>query len=330
MIKGTKVIKHHRSTLHLRSRCGHRSGHVRHVFSKQVAAVLVHLHHSSTSEQAGLLLWKLLYPNDKKTKTKRADALKAEVLEISAKHLASVDHAVATPAAGLLALFCQDSETERDTILGCKPSVMSSIQKSIMSASVSLIAAACKLLCGLSASPDSQPRVLRAVKDWDLRPLLDACVIRQYVGTHGSRGAGIDAMQALSYLVATTGADGEPCTPQDAAAAETVQRAILAAGGLPTLLSVARSNGPPLSAGYCACAILHMFKTIGPEMPVPFALQNGVVAMVRILSNPYVCLEHRAAAAGNLWHFMVPNERLTQPASQKSSAIRPDTNAMAV
>lgn len=288
------------------------------------------IYHSGTSAQAGLLLWKLLYPKDKKTRAKRADALKAEVLEISAKHLASVDHAVATPAAGLLALFCQDSETERDSILCCKPSVLHSIQKSIMSPSVSLVAAACKLLCGLSASPDSKPRVLRSVKDWDLRPLLDACVICKYVGAHGSRGAGIDAMQALSCLVATSGSDGEPCTSQDVAAAETVQRAIVTAGGLPTLLSVARSNGPPLSAGYCACAILHMFKTIGPEMSVPFALHNGVVAMVRILLNPYVSLEHRAAAAGNLWHFMVPNERLAQTGSQKSSGLRLDTNAVAV
>lgn len=294
------------------------------------ASELMQHEYCGAASQAGLLLWKLLYPTDKKTKAKRADALKAEVLEISAKHLASADHAVATPAAGLLALFCQDAETERDTILGCKPSVMASLQKAIVSASVCLTAAACRLLCGLSAAPDSKPRVLKAVKDWDLRPVLDACVIRQYVGTHGSRGAGIDAIQALSHLVATTAADGQPSTPQDAAAAELVQRAILAAGGLPTLLSVASSNGPPLSAGYCACAILHIFKTLGPEISDSFAAHRGVTAMVRILSNPYVSLEHRASAAGNLWHFMVPNERLAHAGTKKSPALRLDANTVAV
>lgn len=256
----------------------------------------------------------MLYPNDKKTKAKRAEALKAEALETSAKHLASSDHAIATPAAGLLVLFSQDSEVERETILTCKPPVMASLQRAIASTSVSLTATACKLLSSLSASPDSKPRVLRAVKDWDLRPLLDACVIRRYVGTHGARWAGIDAMQALSHLVDECGTDTQPCTLQDAAAAETVQRAIMAAAGLPTLVSVASSNGPPLSAGYCACTILHMFKTIGPEISAIFAQQGGVSAMVRILSNPYVSLEHRAAAAGNLWHFMVPHNRNCQEA----------------
>ena len=283
-----------------------------------------HKHDRSFVQQAGLLLWKLLYPNEKKTKAKRAEALKAEVLEISTKHLASADHSVATPAAGLLALFSQDVEADRDTILSCKPSVLASTHKALMSPSVSLVAAACKLLCGLSCAPDSRPRVLRSVKEWDLRPLLDACVIQRCVGTHGSRGAGIDAMHALSCLVAVSGTDSEPCSHQDAAAAEAVQRAILASCGLQTLLSVGCSNGPPLSAGYCACTVLHMFKTIGPEMSVPFAAQNGVTAMVRILSNPYVSLEHRAAAAGNLWHFMVPNERLVQGSAGRTGQLRQD------
>eukprot|EP00892_Ulva_mutabilis_P010258 jgi/Ulvmu1/7604/UM038_0029.1 len=282
-----------------------------------------------TREQAGLLLWKLLYPSDKKTKAKRGEALKAEVLEISAKHLASADQVVATPAAGLLALFCQDAETERETILGCKPAVMTSTHKALMSPSVSLVAASCKLLCGLSCAPDSRPRVLRAVKDWDLRPLIDACVIRKFVGTHGSRGAGIDAMHALSCLVAASGTEAEPCTPQDADAAEAVQRSLLACGGLPALLSVARNNGPPLSAAYCACTVLHMFKTIGPEMSARFAEHGGVFVMVRILSNPYVSLEHRAAAAGNLWHFMVPNNRLASRRHGQSSPPQPDGNILA-
>jgi hypothetical protein len=124
------------------------------------------------------LLWKLLWPNDKKTKAKRADALKAEVLDVAVKSFAHVEHPVAAPGAGLLTIFCQESEVERDTALSARPAVLASVYKALSSPSVCLVAEAARVLRILSSAPDSRPRVLRGTKDWDLKPLLSACSLK--------------------------------------------------------------------------------------------------------------------------------------------------------
>jgi hypothetical protein len=144
--------------------------------------------------------------------------------------------------------------------------------------------------------------------------------MQKYVGTHGARGAGLDCMLALAALTATSGPEAEGCTPQELAMSAALQRSLLACGGLEAVLSIARSNGPPASAGAAACIVLEMFRTLGPDLCGPFAAAGGIQAMVRILQNTYVRLPQHAAAAGNLWYFLVPDQRLTEGASGKGPA----------
>jgi hypothetical protein len=125
-----------------------------------------------------LLLWKLLFPNDKKTKAKRAEALKADALVVAVKMFGNVEHCeVATPAAGLISIFCVE-ETERETAMTSRPSVLASICKALSSPSVALITEAARLLRILSVAPDTRGRVLKAVKDWDLKILLSGCTLK--------------------------------------------------------------------------------------------------------------------------------------------------------
>jgi hypothetical protein len=118
-------------------------------------------------------------------------------------------------------------------------------------------------------------------------------------------------MNVMAALVSTTSPEGvEPYTAQEVAASAAFQRAILAADGLEVILGVARSNGPPASAGFAATILYEMFRTIGPDLCSAFSAAGGVPAMVRILQNTYVSLPQHAAAAGCLWYFMVPDQRL--------------------
>ena len=118
-------------------------------------------------------------------------------------------------------------------------------------------------------------------------------------------------MNVLAALAATSSPEGEePYSSQEVATSAAFQRALLAADGLEIILGVARSNGPPASAGFAATILHELFRTIGPDLCAPFAATGGVPAMVRILQNVYVTLPQHAAAAGSLWYFLVPDQRL--------------------
>jgi hypothetical protein len=130
--------------------------------------------------QAGLLLWKLLWPTDKKTKAKRTEAVKADLLDTAAKNLASAT-AVATPAAGLLALIAQ---TDFEGVLAAKPAVLPSLFKALATPSASLQAAASSLLRTLATVPEARGRVLRACKDVDWCPLLAVTSLQVWCTTH--------------------------------------------------------------------------------------------------------------------------------------------------
>ena len=135
--------------------------------------------------------------------------------------------------------------------------------------------------------------------------------MQSFIGTHGARIAGIDCMNVLASLAATSCPEGEePYTAQEVATSAAFQRALLAVDGLEVILGVARCNGPPASAGFAASILHEMFRTIGPDLCTPFAAAGGVPAMVRILQNTYVSLPQHAAAAGSLWYFLVPDQRL--------------------
>ena len=120
--------------------------------------------------QAGLLLWQLLWPSDKKSQPKRAEALKSEVLEVSAKLLAQPTDKRAVPAAGLLALFANVSEVERESVLSARPSVLASVQRALAAPSPALVAVAASLLNTLACAPDARARVLKSLRDADWRP----------------------------------------------------------------------------------------------------------------------------------------------------------------
>lgn len=127
--------------------------------------------------QAGLLLLQLLWSSDKKTQAKRAEVLKAEVLEVSARILAQPADKRAVPAAALLALFAASSEAERESILSARPSVLGSTQRLLCAPSPTLVATTCSLLRALATAGDSRPRLLKAFKEADWRPLLAACAM---------------------------------------------------------------------------------------------------------------------------------------------------------
>lgn len=118
-------------------------------------------------------------------------------------------------------------------------------------------------------------------------------------------------MNVLAALASTSSPEGEePYTAQEVATSAAFQRSLLATDGLEVILGVARCNGPPASAGFAATILHEMFRNIGPELCGPFAASGGVPAMVRILQNTYVSLPQHAAAAGSLWYFLVPDQRL--------------------
>lgn len=119
-----------------------------------------------------------MFPSDKKTKAKRVDALKADVLAVAVKMFGNVEHPVATPAAGIISIFCQETETERETALTSRPSVLASIYKALSCPSVALITEAARLLRILSVAPDCRARVLKAAKEWDFKILLSACTLK--------------------------------------------------------------------------------------------------------------------------------------------------------
>lgn len=135
--------------------------------------------------------------------------------------------------------------------------------------------------------------------------------LQKFVGTHGARIAGMDCMNVLAALSATSSPEGEePYTAAEVATSAAFQKALLATDGLEVILGVARSNGPPASAGFAATIVHEMFRNIGPDLCGPFATAGGIPAMVRILQNTYVTLPKHAAAAGCLWYFLVPDQRL--------------------
>ena len=126
--------------------------------------------------QAGLLLWQLLWPSDKKTLAKRDEAIKADLLDTSARCLASSSNlAAATPAAGLLALV---AESDCEAVLSAKPSVLPNLVKALAAPSPSLQAAASSLLRALATTPEARGRVLRACRDVDWRPVLAVSLLQ--------------------------------------------------------------------------------------------------------------------------------------------------------
>lgn len=116
----------------------------------------------------------MLWPTDKKTRAKRDEGIKAELIEAAVKNASLLEDPVAGPAAGLLALYC-DTDAERDAMLAARPSIVLTIQKGLSSRTTSLVAALCQLLKVMAKSPDTRTKLLRAYKDWDWKPLLQAC-----------------------------------------------------------------------------------------------------------------------------------------------------------
>jgi hypothetical protein len=136
-----------------------------------------------------------------------------------------------------------------------------------------------------------------------------ARVPQEAVGTLGGREAGVDCVQAIAALVATPPSDSDFSSPQDGALVEALQRSLISAGGLEHLVRIAGSKGPPAKAGNAASAMLSMWQSLGSGIRISFEGLGGIAAMVRVMTNPYVDLHHRAAAAGNLWYYMVPESQ---------------------
>lgn len=145
------------------------------------------------------------------------------------------------------------------------------------------------------------------------------CVQRE-VGPLGSRLASIESAQAFEALLQLPG-PGEDASER--VLVEAAHAAFVTAGGVETMLRVAGNNGPPASAGAAAACVMSAFRSHGAAAHGAFAAAHGPAAMVRVMRNPYVSLPHRAAAAGVLWHYIVPDQPGTgrgKGASSKKAA----------
>ena len=145
--------------------------------------------------------------------------------------------------------------------------------------------------------------------------------MQREVAPLGGRLASIESSQAFEALLQL------PAPGEDAAErplVEAAHAAFVAANGVATMLRVAGSNGPPSSAGSAAACVMSAFRSHGVAVHAAFAAAQGPAAMVRVMRNPYVSLPHRAAAAGVLWHYLVPDQpgtgRAKSPLPRKAAA----------
>lgn len=146
--------------------------------------------------------------------------------------------------------------------------------------------------------------------------------MQRAIGTLGGRSAAVDGTQTIAALLGPPLSEDEAAAAAERALAEACQTPFVAAGGITAMVRVAGAPGHPAAiAG--ACAALHSaFRGGGAVMRAPFESAGGVPAMVRVLGNPYVELPHRAAAAGNLWNYLVPDQRVGPPQESTEAVMK--------
>ena len=119
----------------------------------------------------------------------------------------------------------------------------------------------------------------------------------------------MDSARALDLLFGPPLSLDKAVAANEQKLASAAHAAFVASASVEQLLRVAGTNGPPECAGAAAGAMQHVWRTLGGKMRATFEAGGGPTAMVRVLRNPYVELPYRAAAACNLWNYLVPDRR---------------------
>ena len=88
------------------------------------------------------------------------------------------------------------------------------------------------------------------------------------------------------------------------------------------MMKVAGASGHPAAAGAACAAVFATYATHGAAVRTPFAASCGFAACVRVIGNPYVELSRRAAAAGCLWNYLVPDKRVGPPYEGTSATLK--------
>jgi hypothetical protein len=130
--------------------------------------------------------------------------------------------------------------------------------------------------------------------------------MQREVGPLGGTLASIESTRAFEALLQLPTKAEEAIDQPLIDAAHT---AFVSAGGITTMLRAAGRNGPPAATGSATACMLLAFKSHGGSLRGEFAAGGGPAVMVRVMRNKYVPLPHRAAAAGVLWHYLVPDNR---------------------
>jgi hypothetical protein len=183
-----------------------------------------------------------------------------------------------------------------------------------------------------------RPRVHRSLLGWDLRPLLAALDVDRHLPLMGGTTAAADLAAALDALVGgpVAAADGGggggggssapvEVTASDRAAAESLQRALVAAGGFGSLVKVMQHRGLSAHARAAALSTTHqLLAALGGERAVKdaFAAAGGPSALAAALRRPELPLAARGRAAGCLHLWMAPEAPRAAQTRRSGSPLR--------
>jgi hypothetical protein len=141
--------------------------------------------------------------------------------------------------------------------------------------------------------------------------------MQREVGPLGGQLASIESTQACEALLQLP-SKAEEATEKPLV--DTAHAAFVTAGGVTTMLRVAGRSGPPVSTGSATACILMAFKSHGRLLQEAFISSGGPATMVRVMRNTYVTLPHRAAAAGVIWFYLVPDNQAPDPSHLRGKA----------
>lgn len=106
----------------------------------------------------------------------------------------------------------------------------------------------------LSGSVDTKPKLLKAMRDWDWRPLLKALKLHESMPLFGGNAASVNAATALKFLLGEDPQPEEGLSAADKAAIQFAQDAVVEAGGVEVLVNV--SIMPTLRVFFNLCCVI--------------------------------------------------------------------------
>lgn len=196
-----------------------------------------------TRQQAGLFLWQLVFADKKEMKENRDLCMKQNVLDVCNQVLKGGNTAEMTPAIGIITACTKGELKYRANLLELKPPAIPRILDSLKLGSASLTAAACSCIKFLARAEDTQPRLIKYMKEMDWGPLLGALKLSDPMTSFGGKAAASDVMELLDCFIASA-------NPGVVALA---QRKILECNGIETIMEVSA----PLEAPHAHTHMKH-------------------------------------------------------------------------